>query len=285
MIIKLSAFIIFISLSFIQKAYSSVPIIHNHSSMMLSLDEAYLIMRNINYSDSIALFGNKVICEKCDLERMIVVEQNQNSTQIINTKYAYSLELRSPPSNASTSCQIASYKFAEHGTYMLDIMSVNIKQNRCTFSIEQTGKPSHYWTPVIVGILFLVIYVILTELWHQVYQRECFDYFGSNSSDKKLINKNLAEKSVNLERNRGQRVVNEINANDNGVATNTSSLALHSPKPLSNESNLKRKFLPNRLRALDTFRGFALMVMIFVNYGGMCSNCIIQGFDCIAVLE
>ena len=205
--------------------------------------------------------------------------------RLLIQNYAYRLELHSPPSNASISCQIASYKFAEHGTYMLDIMSMNIKQNRCTFSIEQTGKPSHYWTPVIVGTLFLVIYVILTQLWHQVYQRECFDYFGSNSSGKKLINKNLEEKSVNSERNSGQQVVNEINANDNGAATNTSGLALHNPKPLSNESNRKRKVLPNRLRALDNFRGFALMVMIFVNYGGMCSNCIIQGFDCIAVLE
>jgi len=123
------------------------------------MDEAYLIVHNRNYSNDIALFGNKVVCESCNLEKMIVVKPKRNPTIIINTKYAYNFELHTWPSNISLSCQIVSYKFAEHGTYILGIME--IKQDRCIYSIEQIGNPSYYWIPVIIGILFIVLYIIL----------------------------------------------------------------------------------------------------------------------------
>ncbi|CAF2776662.1 unnamed protein product [Rotaria sp. Silwood2] len=248
-----------------QSVYPRMSTVQNNSSTTLSLDEAYLIVRNTNYSNTIALFGNKLICEDCNLEKMIVVKPIQNSTMIINTKYGYNFELRLWPSNVSLSCKIASYKFAEHGTYILAIMEV--KQDTCLYSIEQIGNPSHYWTPVIIGILFVVFYTILAQIWHHVYHRHYFSHHHSDDSRKQFINNNLkanvSASTINIE----QKVINETNEDINSPTTNTSALPLPGSTSVSGDSTRMKKALPKRLRALDTFRGFSLMVMIFVNYG------------------
>ncbi|CAF3886709.1 unnamed protein product [Rotaria sp. Silwood1] len=153
------------------------------------MDEAYLIVRNRNYSNNIALFGNKIVCESCDLEKMIVAISNQNATLIIDTKYAYNLELRSLSSNKSLLCQIASYKFAEHGTYILDIMQNTSTTDVC--SIKQVGNPSYYWTPAILAIIFVILYTVLVQFWHYFYRSRYFDYFRRNNSHQRLINDNL----------------------------------------------------------------------------------------------
>jgi hypothetical protein len=55
----------------------------------------------------------------------------------------------------------------------------------------------------------------------------------------------------------------------------------------SNNSIKITKILPKRLRALDTFRGFALMIMIFVNYGGenLPSICLFVFFKFLFILK
>ncbi|CAF1034803.1 unnamed protein product [Rotaria sordida] len=194
---------------------------------------------------------------------MIVVKPKRNATIIINTKYAYNFELHTWPSNRSLSCQIVSYKFAEHGTYILSIMEM--KQDGCIYSIEQIGNPSYYWIPVIIGILFIVIYIILAQLWHHIYHKH---YFARLCSYKQFVDNNSEEKSLSSTKDIEQQMVNKSNVNIYDAAINTNELPLPGSTNVSNDRIRMKKVLCKRLQALDTFRGFSLMVMIFVNYGG-----------------
>ena len=63
-------------------------------------------------------------------------------------------------------------------------------------------------------------------------------------------------------------IVNDPSDDIISTLTTANELRLVGSTRLSNNSIRITKVLPKRLRSLDTFRGFSLMVMIFVNYGG-----------------
>ncbi|UJR17308.1 hypothetical protein I4U23_004203 [Adineta vaga] len=207
------------------------------------MDEAYLIVHNTNYSNNITLFGNKIVCEYCNLEKLTMVAPNKNHTLIIDTNYAYDLEVHSSISNITLLCKFISYKFNEHGTYVLNFVHNASLESRCT--IEQIGNLSSYSTPVILGILFVIVYTVLVQLWKHIDYRRYFKHFH------RLLNENLNRTRPNLSQG--------INISDETTAPDTVDTTNHVPK---SQSRMKR------LRSLDTFRGFSLMVMIFVNYGG-----------------
>jgi hypothetical protein len=255
-----------IGLSFSQGIYHKVQTVRDNLSEPLDLDEAYLIVKNNNCSNNITLSGNPIVCEYCDLEEIITVPPNENPTRIINTKYAYDLEVQLWLSNMSSLCTFKSYKFAEHGTYVLDIREVSSMTGSC--SIKQIGNPSQYWAPAIVGIFFVVLYTILVEVAHRLYYAGYFNRFRSNNSHQRLINENTDTIEASRQ-NIQQETMNRHDAITIVTTTNTDKLSLDNAKELSNKKTDNKRVLPKRLRGLDTFRGFSLLVMIFVNYGGM----------------
>lgn len=257
-----------VRLSFTQDTYHKVQTIKNDPSESLALDEAYLIVKNNNCSNNIILLGNPIVCEYCDLEEIVTVPSNQNDTQIINTKYAYDLEVQVYSPNISSLCTFKSYKFAEHGTYVLDVTQLTPMTGSC--SIKQLEKPSNYWASVIVGILFVVLYTIMVEVGHRLYYGGYFNRFRSNNSHQKLINENTSIVRTSR-RNIQQETMNELDTVTIGTVTDTNKLSPNEGKELLDKNTDNKRVLPKRLRGLDTFRGFSLMVMIFVNYGGMFS--------------
>jgi hypothetical protein len=265
MIIKYLVLIGIFELSFIQCVYHRVKTIKDDPSGSLNLDEAYLIVQNTHSSDSVTLYGNKIICESCDFEPLIAVDSNQSGTVIIDTKYAYDLELWSWPSNISSICKVASYKFAEHGTYVLDTMQIMEDTNVC--SIEQIGNPSYYLAPAIIGILFVVLYTVFVQLWPRLYRSGHLDFLRTRTSHQRLVEDTPDLTEVIQE----QPTINTSNEDAIHNTANTSQLPPANSTRLPANKTSTTRALPKRLRALDTFRGFSLMVMIFVNYGGMYS--------------
>jgi hypothetical protein len=268
MIIEYSLLIVIIELSFTQGIYHIGQTIEYDLSKPLSLDEAYLIVRNTNDSNNVTLFGNKIVCEGCDLEEMIAVVSNKNATRIIDTKYAYNLELRSSY-NISLLCQISSYKFAEHGTYVLDILQHTSPTDAC--SIKQIGKLSYYWTPVIVGIVFVILYTVLVQIWYNMRRSRYCGCFRTDTPHQRLFHDRLGTTSLGSPENIQEKSVNVVNEDVIYATVGASELPSTSSTHVSNNKTDIRRVMPKRLRSLDTFRGFSLMVMIFVNYGGMCS--------------
>ncbi|UJR29593.1 hypothetical protein I4U23_010811 [Adineta vaga] len=109
-----------IMLSCIQDKEQNIEI---ELSRSLSMNEAYLIVRNVNYSNNNTLFGNKIVCEYFDLEEIIEVSPNTNYALIIDTKYAYDWELHSSTSNRTLLRQFTSY------TNSMNILLLQIKNH------------------------------------------------------------------------------------------------------------------------------------------------------------
>ncbi len=77
---RILTFIIGLSLTegvvFHQIDFLKSQIVEQIASQKLAMDEAYLIMSNINNSNTSVFFGNALICEGCDLEEMAMVAPN-----------------------------------------------------------------------------------------------------------------------------------------------------------------------------------------------------------------
>ena len=233
----------------------------------LSMDEAYLILKNENYPDNAVLFGNEIVCESCNLTHLLHANNNSSDIRIIrSTKYAYDLEVHAELLNGTLLCRKSAYKFEEHGTYVLDVKWLATNEVNCT--ITQIGDPSNYWTPAILGIVFVILYTIVVQIAYQLYYGRCSSYFRGRILRQGMINDD-AESIIQIPgRNPGENVTDILNVNIRSV-TGTSLLPSTSSAYSYNNRTQNAKSSSKRLRALDTFRGFALMVMIFVNYGGM----------------
>ena len=234
----------------------------------LWLDDAYLTLNNRNYPNMIELFGNKIICEGCDLVSMLLeANVSHSKTRVINTKYAYDLEVHELYSNGTSLCQIPAYKFEEYGTYILDV--IQSTQDGVDCSIRQVGELSNYLAPAIVGIAFVVLYVIVVQIAYQLYYGRCSSYFHTRILRRGPIN-DETESIIQISgRNQPQDFADIPDDNYMRGATGTSKMPLTGAIYSSSNRTQTAKSSSKRLRALDTFRGFALMVMIFVNYGGM----------------
>jgi hypothetical protein len=245
-------------------------------SKPLAMDHAYLTMRNTNYSNTIVLFGNVVACEKCDLEKMAMVSPNSNVTLIINTKFAYNFELQSLPSNALLQCYLSSYKFSEHGTYLLEVIS-RTENGNDVCSIVKIGESSHYWLPIIVGLVIFIASIVIIQFCCHIYHHRYLDHLLANVFNQRLSNDtqesmpliNPLVSSENLRQNESNSLHSEADKSVVRVTGSEGSLPLTglTPRP-SNKTTSLTQVMPKRFRTLDTFRGFSLVVMIFVNYGG-----------------
>jgi hypothetical protein len=240
------------------------------------MDEAYLIMSNMNNSTTSVFLGNALICEGCDLEEMTMVTPNSNVTLIIKTQYAYEFEVRSLSSNTSLQCHFPSYKFAEHGTYLFKVMQREETDNE-PCSIIQIGESSHYWSPVIVGLVVWIVFIVIIQLCYHSYRSRYFDQFVANIFRKRLIKDNFETmplvnpiaSSENLRQAKHNSLHSEADESTVNIVENDDNLLLGKPNHQPKKIIDPKSVIPKRFQALDTFRGLSLMAMIFVNYGGM----------------
>jgi hypothetical protein len=251
--------------------YGQATSVERVSSDALPMDQAYLTIINKNYSSIVQLMFNIVACERCDFSPFTgFLWMNTSETKIIYTQYRYEFQLVAIEKNQTLPCSIDHYRFLEHGSYTLEIIQSGLNNSSC--SIYQTGESSYYWLPIIVGIALLFSFVIFVQVFQRWYMRRNADRFLNNMSNERLINQDIDTLPIS-----NPTSVRSIPANLNeNSSTNDITDRSHSNGELKlvgstsslNNSVRISKVLPKRLRALDTFRGFSLMVMIFVNYGG-----------------
>ncbi len=251
--------------------YGQTQIIKKMPSDPLGIDEAFLTISNKNYSDSILFMYNVVVCEHCDFDRLADhLRKNTSETLTISTRYPYDFQLFNGIQNRTIQCQIQSYRFSEHGSYVFEVIQVNQNQSSCT--INQTKESSYYWLPIILLIIFLCVLVFVIQLFHHVYNSRYVRRILTNADNQRLINNesDITPQTSPITNRRGPAIIDDQNPNDDihTVGNSTSELPLVGSTRLSDNSVTIMKVLPKRLRSLDTFRGFSLMVMIFVNYGG-----------------
>ena len=242
--------------------YGQTQIIKDDLSDRLNLDQAYLTISNRNYTDPIIFMYNLVVCENCDFETLNgSIVQNSNQTIIINTKYAYDFQVFSEHKNNTLVCRIKSHRFSEHGSYLLEIINTAPTQDSCL--INQTTGSSYYWTPLIVGMVVTFLFIVLIQLWHHISNGQRFVRFLPHGIRQGLINDTIV---IPLPSN--VPTIAKDPDDDYSICATSGELPLFGSTCLSNNSVRIMKILPKRLRSLDTFRGFSLMIMILVNYGG-----------------
>lgn len=247
--------------------YGQANLLNNTQLLQLNMDQGFFTLNNLNYSGSIICKYNLVVCEHCRFERLFPLDlpMNTSQTKMIETTYAYDIEIYDVSNEPeSLLCRMDSYSFDEHASYSLEVSMDNSSHVAC--QIIQLKDSGYYWTPVICAILFICCFVLIVQLCHHMQNSQYMGRILTNIGHQRLPPR-AAETEV---RPAPSLIANESVPDDLfGMRTSISELPLVGSTRVSNNSVRISKVLPKRLRALDTFRGFSLMVMIFVNYGGM----------------
>ncbi|CAF1538096.1 unnamed protein product, partial [Didymodactylos carnosus] len=248
--------------------------ITDNESDELGLDEALVTFRNFNYTYPVMFYGQTTECEKCNLLLLseVPVNMHNNVSVKLDTKYGYNIQINFTNGTVSypVRCNITKYEFYEHGHYIFDVYQRTVQgSNEC--SIIKKKNPDHVWLPFVVGIVFVIVCIFLTQLLHRFYHSRYMDRLLSNVAYQRLINNDLGTPKQQRVSTSNLEIVNGSPTNEGATNTRDSDIFENTgtgQNRLSNNTMQFKKVLPKRLRGLDVFRGFSLMIMIFVNYGG-----------------
>ncbi|XP_034748614.1 heparan-alpha-glucosaminide N-acetyltransferase isoform X1 [Etheostoma cragini] len=215
----------------------------HHKHIVLRMDEAILTVNN-DLDTEVVVSWMSERCFQCLYQQLGVVPAGPSPGQpssvdfVVNTQHGITLQLNSTPVNLEL-CTVP-FHFGEHGNYSLWVKNLdNSAVVNC--SVVTDAEPVNSYIPILGAFLIFAglalasaIGTILLGL--DVVQGILFRIGGSMETER-LINSELGSpgRTVSL------------------VADN-----ILPPPPSPSK----------RLRSLDTFRGIALVIMIFVNYGG-----------------
>ncbi|CAF2506841.1 unnamed protein product [Rotaria sp. Silwood2] len=212
--------------------------------------------------DNLSVYVQVIECIDCPY-RIIAQDLSSNKSLYltVNTKYNYRIRIEL----SNTSFCIEPLTLYEHGQYVLNVqmsssLSTNSSSNsdlRCSLITRRSAN--NVSIPLIVGGVILLILFIACIVAQKLKLRE------------RLIElKNRLFKSVPPQQETthsyGLQVRSPATATDSINATGGNSTLTKLP-PINKMSNV---MVPRskRLLSLDAFRGFALIAMIFINYGG-----------------
>lgn len=135
------------------------------------------------------------------------------------------------------------YKFGEFGNYSLLVQHTNsgVSEIACDLVVNENPVDSNL--PVIIAFLVGLVLIITVS-----FLRLCLSLDDFNNWISKAINSRETDRLINSELGSPSRA--DLLSADCQPET-------RSPPAL-----------PHRLRCVDTFRGIALVIMVFVNYGG-----------------
>ncbi|KAM3863205.1 heparan-alpha-glucosaminide N-acetyltransferase [Diretmus argenteus] len=192
------------------------------------MDQALLTFHN-QLPERVDVFYTSDYCHKCLYQPLVSVKAgNNNVSAVISTKFTLTVQVKSQARNA-TLCRW-SQTYGESGHYSVWIhLEDHPNSTTCTHTVD--SSPSNAYLPLVVAALLLALIALLFVVAPNIYRRQCTATFI------KTICCRGAQYSVDSE----EAHAREAEAN-----------------------NAK----PTHLRSLDTFRGFAMTVLVFVNYGG-----------------
>ncbi|XP_034007920.1 heparan-alpha-glucosaminide N-acetyltransferase [Trematomus bernacchii] len=201
---------------------------HLKSGPTLKMDQALLIFHN-QLAEEVQVFYTSDHCYKCLYQHLVTVKPNNNNASVvISTKFTLTMQVDSQSRNA-TLCRW-SQTYGEGGHYSVWIQMS--ESASCTDAVDKI--PNNVYLPLLVAALLLGVIALLFAVAPYIFRRRC------SSECIKSICCQGSQYSVD---------------NDEAQACE-----------VEEENATKAK--PTRLHSLDTFRGFSLTVMVFVNYSG-----------------
>ncbi|CAH2292528.1 heparan-alpha-glucosaminide N-acetyltransferase isoform X1 [Pelobates cultripes] len=199
----------------------------------LKMDEAFLLIHNELKSEKFEVFWLSDQCFQCAYQPLVHVRKENVST-VVDARHPLTLQINETSTNRVL-CSIH-YTFREFGNYSVWVKASPADHNNISCDIIIDYNPVYSYLPIIVAFLvYLGIFCVF-------YLVSCIFRLDS-------VRNWLCKKMNPVETD---RLINS---------------ELGSPS----RADLYQEFhsaTSNRLRSLDTFRGLALIIMVFVNYGG-----------------
>ncbi|CAF1481200.1 unnamed protein product [Adineta ricciae] len=219
----------------------------------LGIDQASInITVDQQIVNDLTLYIQVIECIDCPYE---VITQDLSSTKSIeltlNTKFNYRIRVELNP---TSSCQDTLILY-EHGYYRFDVKLSSTTNSTFQCLLTRQRSPNNVYIPLIVGgVILLVLFVACL-----VAQRFKFRTFLINLRNRvsDRVPPQESAQSYDLQSRAPVTTNNEAD-------TSTATAKQQSAHEMSNVLVPRSK----RLLSLDAFRGFTLIAMIFVNYGG-----------------
>eukprot|EP01137_Pigoraptor_chileana_P002065 Opistho-2@180 len=208
----------------------------------VGMDRAHFRLVNMLITDSITFLMRSTDCHECAFQ-VAASDVPPRGTAEVNLLINFPLELRfSNPDGGDYPNDTMRVHASEHGVYSVYIFDNSPKTSAIIF---EDVEPNNPYIALAVAFAIAIAVTLFAFAIPRVIKQwsvsrsvvNSVPFFASSSYDyEKLINTDL------------------------GVPDDTSA-----SRPLGGEQEEEND---GRLRSLDTFRGFSLAIMIFVNYGG-----------------
>ncbi|XP_041866411.1 heparan-alpha-glucosaminide N-acetyltransferase isoform X2 [Melanotaenia boesemani] len=193
------------------------------------MDQALLTFHN-QLTEEVQVFYTSDYCYKCVYQPLVSLKpNNKNASAQISTKFTLTIQVESQTRN-KTLCRW-DQTYMEGGHYSIWIMPVAFNNPICNLYVDK--RPNNPHLPLLVAALLMALTALLFVMVPYIYRKRCTLTFI------KTICCRGEKYSVDNE---------DAHARETAHGTGEAK--------------------PSRLLSLDTFRGFSLTVMVFVNYGG-----------------
>uniref|UniRef100_A0A8C6CGD2 Heparan-alpha-glucosaminide N-acetyltransferase n=1 Tax=Moschus moschiferus TaxID=68415 RepID=A0A8C6CGD2_MOSMO len=222
---------------------SSAPDLDKKKPVELKMDQALLLIHNELPGTNLTVYWNFDRCYHCLLQVLANVSQRRKAGEpgiaavAVGTQHGSILQLNYTAEDKEV-CRLE-YKFGEFGNYSLSVKHVRDGVNEITCDLVVNKEPVDSNLPVGIAFLVGMGLIIAVSFLRFLLSLEDFQNWIS-----KAINSRETDRLINSE--------------------------LGSPSRASDTQPeaWRRSAAPLRLRCVDTFRGMALILMVFVNYGG-----------------
>ncbi|KAL4222015.1 hypothetical protein ACF0H5_018060 [Mactra antiquata] len=210
----------------------------DHDKPIIKKDEAWLtVVSTVGFDVHVYIHNHE--CWKCDRIYLQTIDGNDVATIILNTTYGTDIEFRRNiigQDEEISLCNI-SRKFKENGDYWMFYNQSDFGIRSCDLNL--VNDPMTAEMPILyVAAGILVLWIIVKAVAY------CYSV--------RVISESYDVK------------------HDEEGKTNTNNVQM-APVPVQVETTevpMTTHHKRSRLHSLDTFRGFSLLLMIFVNYGG-----------------
>uniref|UniRef100_A0A8C5NX54 Heparan-alpha-glucosaminide N-acetyltransferase n=1 Tax=Jaculus jaculus TaxID=51337 RepID=A0A8C5NX54_JACJA len=210
----------------------------------MKMDQALLLIHNELLGTNLTVYWKSELCYQCLFQFLANVSASEDLGRpnivavSVNTQHGSILQVNDPSEERGV-CRLE-YKFGEFGNYSLFVQRT-YNETACDILVNENPVDSN----LPVSIAFLVgLALILAVFFLRLLLR--FDEFNDWIS--KAINFQETDRLINSELGSPSR---------------------EDPLSAGCQPETRRpSAMSHRLRCVDTFRGIALIIMVFVNYGG-----------------
>ncbi|CAH6787174.1 heparan-alpha-glucosaminide N-acetyltransferase [Phodopus roborovskii] len=223
------------------------PDVDEKKNVELKMDQALLLIHNELMGTSLTVYWKSEFCYQCTFQPLANVSHSGKPAKpsiaavSVNTQHGSILQVNYT-GRETAACRLE-YKFGEFGNYSLLIQRASSGIDEIVCDIVVNDNPVNSNLPVTIAFLVGLALIIAISFLRLLLSLDDFSNWIS-----KTITSRETDRLINSELGSPSRA-----------------------DPLSGDcqpETRRTSALPFRVRCMDTFRGIALILMVFVNYGG-----------------